>query len=428
MAVFISASPFAKLLRPLSKGSKLTRGFSIHSVEDEGDRLGIEISNDSERFVMNLYPESSDVPFWQRTKTSKISINSTSPPSNDAMFVARMILSLILRNEQNLKSSPWIQQPPVLGDVERLKEVDLRISTACQNNCVFCTDMPHHLRFVPSDEIRDRIRNLAKEGVSVLSFTSLEPTLRKDIVELVEFASKVAKIPEVRMVTNCARTHDLEFLESLIDAGLTRLTVSVHSNSNELETKITGNQNSFDEKLATLQNLKHLRSNGKKVEFFTNTVIHKTNLANLADTARFLSKFEPDEMDFYFVYPHGAALANFFEVVPRLTEMKPHLERLIRTAEEIESPIMLLDIPLCILPRNIVSLFRHKRKTIAPIGTKAFIMRESDWSGERTKPDSCKGCRLYDACGGVWKKYAELYGTDELTPILANDANEHRRQ
>jgi radical SAM protein with 4Fe4S-binding SPASM domain len=37
----------------------------------------------------------------------------------------------------------------------------------------------------------------------------------------------------------------------------------------------------------------------------------------------------------------------------------------------------------------------------------------------RVKGKQCRQCKLNDVCEGIWRKYVEHYGVDELKPILS---------
>ncbi len=110
----------------------------------------------------------------------------------------------------------------------------LRISVTdrCNYRCVYC--MPEQgLQWVPRsellryEEIARIVRIMAKQGVQKVRLTGGEPTMRADIISLVEAVSSVPGISDVAMTTNA---HTLETLaQPLADAGLNRINVSIDS-------------------------------------------------------------------------------------------------------------------------------------------------------------------------------------------------------
>lgn len=426
MSVYVTRTLLWSLIRPLKPGKPFLGGWVLRSLVEEDNLARLSFDHeDGEKLRLLLYPVTEDVPHWTATATTKIGF-AGQRPTDDGMRLALAVVQLIRRNEETGVRRVWLRRPQLLTPPDENLETDLLISTACQNNCIFCTDRPSRLTYIPTDEVERRMRQVFEDGYRDIEFTSLEPTLRKDLLELIQEANRIG-FHKVKIVTNGIKTADRAYTKALFDAGLSKITLSVHSHSAVLENAITQNPKAFDEKTASLRNISELiqerREAGKPApEFRTNTVIHTRNLAVLPETARFLAGYDPDEMDFYFVYPHGLALTNFDDVVPRLDSMAPYIQRLVDAAHTIPVPIMLLDIPLCVVP-GIGGHFRQYRVTHSSIQAKpdTFNKNENKWDEERQKGPQCADCDLNHACDGVWWFYAHQRGTDELKPVKLND-------
>ena len=126
---------------------------------------------------------------------------------------------------------------------------DLRISVTdrCNFRCTYC--MPKEVygesfKFLPKDELLDfdeiyRIADtFAKLGVNKIRLTGGEPLVRRNIEELIAKLSKIKGIDDIAMTTNAYLLEPK--LDSLIDAGLNRLTVSLDSIDNETFKKMSG--------------------------------------------------------------------------------------------------------------------------------------------------------------------------------------------
>ena len=110
----------------------------------------------------------------------------------------------------------------------------LRISVTdrCNFRCVYC--MPEQgMQWVPRsellryEEIARIVRIMAQLGVQKVRLTGGEPTMRADIISLVEAVASIPGISDVAMTTNA---HTLEALaKPLADAGLNRINVSIDS-------------------------------------------------------------------------------------------------------------------------------------------------------------------------------------------------------
>jgi cyclic pyranopterin phosphate synthase len=115
------------------------------------------------------------------------------------------------------------------------REIDyLRISLTdrCNLRCVYCMPM-HGLTFVPNEELlsASEIEQVVQAAVAVgfrkVRLTGGEPTLRSDIVEVVERIARISGIEQVAMTTNGYRLPHIA--RDLQQAGLTRVNIHVDS-------------------------------------------------------------------------------------------------------------------------------------------------------------------------------------------------------
>ncbi len=108
----------------------------------------------------------------------------------------------------------------------------LRISVIdhCNLRCVYCMPL-RGLAFVPTDELLTAqefetvVRAAASIGFNKIRLTGGEPTLRRDLVEIVERISRVDGIDSVSMTTNAILLPHLA--KPLKRAGLNRLNIHV---------------------------------------------------------------------------------------------------------------------------------------------------------------------------------------------------------
>ncbi|MCA0447864.1 MAG: GTP 3',8-cyclase MoaA [Bacteroidetes bacterium] len=121
----------------------------------------------------------------------------------------------------------------------------LRISLtpACNFRCTYC--MPDgenpalsSSRLLSAMEIIKLVSWLADEGVTKVRLTGGEPTIRKDLVEIVEGISQIPQIKQIGMTTNGFLLG--EQLPRLVDAGLTSVNISLDSLSEPTFRKISG--------------------------------------------------------------------------------------------------------------------------------------------------------------------------------------------
>ena len=111
----------------------------------------------------------------------------------------------------------------------RIDYLRISLTDACNLRCVYC--MPEEMQFLPraallqDDEVLFIVQAAAQLGVRKIRLTGGEPTVRKNIVELVRRIKQVPGIEELAMTTNGVLLADLA--QPLAAAGLDRVNVSV---------------------------------------------------------------------------------------------------------------------------------------------------------------------------------------------------------
>jgi GTP 3',8-cyclase len=115
------------------------------------------------------------------------------------------------------------------------RQIDyLRISVVdrCNMRCVYCMPL-EGIRFLPNSdlltaqEIEMVVRAAIRVGFQKFRLTGGEPTLRSDLVEIVERVTRVDGIHDLAMTTNAMLLENLA--QPLKEAGLTRINVHLDS-------------------------------------------------------------------------------------------------------------------------------------------------------------------------------------------------------
>lgn len=127
---------------------------------------------------------------------------------------------------------------------------DLRISVTdrCNFRCLYCMPGARKYRFVPHDRLLtfEDITTIARIacdlGVRKLRITGGEPLLRKQLPVLIEQLAGIPGIDAIAMTTNASLL--AEKVQSLKDAGLDRITVSLNAMDKDILARMNGQ--SFD--------------------------------------------------------------------------------------------------------------------------------------------------------------------------------------
>jgi len=195
----------------------------------------------------------------------------------DLVDLLRSVSSLLnddIMHAPSVKVQPFgthHRELPVLSEVA--------VTYRCQNRCTFCyADAPKRGDDVPemtTDEVKiilDRIYDEAH--CPTVSFTGGEPTLRRDLADLV--AHGKSKGMRVNLITNGIRCADAAFVASLAEAGLDSAQVSIEGGSPEIHDAITQHPGSFER---SIQGVRNLRAAG--IHTHTNTTICGSNRDHL---------------------------------------------------------------------------------------------------------------------------------------------------
>jgi radical SAM protein with 4Fe4S-binding SPASM domain len=206
---------------------------------------------------------------------------------------------------------------PILSEVAVTYRCNLRC-TFCYAGCN-CTRSPAgDGREMSTAEIKDVLRAICEEAeVPSVSFTGGEPTLRRDLPELVAHAKALGM--RVNLITNGTRVSD-GLARALAAAGLDSAQVSLEGVSAEVHERITLGPGSFRRSVAAVH---HLAAAGVRVH--TNTTINRDNLAECVRMPAFVqADLGTERFSMNLMIPAGSGEVNR-RLAVRYEEIGPHL-------------------------------------------------------------------------------------------------------
>ncbi len=107
-------------------------------------------------------------------------------------------------------------------------------------------------RELTTDEWQQVLDRLWDAGVPHIVFTGGEPTLRDDLVTLVGYAEGLGMVTGI--LTDGCRLSDYSYLDSLLQAGLDHLQISLFSHEPDVHDQLVGQHGSCNQSLAGLRN------------------------------------------------------------------------------------------------------------------------------------------------------------------------------
>jgi len=183
---------------------------------------------------------------------------------------------------------------------------EIALTYRCQNRCFFCyASSPERGRNVPemtTDEVKivlDKI--LDQAHVPTVSFTGGEPTLRRDLPDLIAYAR--GRGLRANLITNGIRCADAEFVTQLVDAGLNSAQVSLEAGDAETHDAVVGHPGAFEK---TLQGVRNFKAAG--IHVHTNTTINSRNVDKLPPMIDMLADMGQEYLSMNMVIRTGGAV------------------------------------------------------------------------------------------------------------------------
>lgn len=194
------------------------------------------------------------------------------------MWRKRMVNELaILRRMSCIKGSYFDNLTD--GETRGLVDVEIRLNYKCNANCMMC-GISNYIRKkgdlecieLKYNEWISVIDELKESGCEHITFSGGEPTIRKDLVQLVAYSSKVCGM-KVSLNTN-GYLLDEKMCTDLIDAGLNSVCISVLSPIAQINNSITG----LKEGLSHISFAINYFKAHSSVKVFVNTVVLRNNI------------------------------------------------------------------------------------------------------------------------------------------------------
>lgn len=292
----------------------------------------------------------------------------------------------------------------------------------CNNNCLMCSVKPKSSTNIPrnTQEIISDIEEGIKQKYKRIEFTGGEPTVRKDLLELITKAHDVG-FGEIAMSTNCRTLSHMGFLKSLQKQGLNRVTTTIYGFNPETHDNITRAPGSFEQ---SIQGIKNLLSLGINVS--VNTVVFSQTVDNLKKTGEYLASIGVQHWTLLDLIPDGYVTDNYdqFSINPdRLKIMFKELEPVFSKF----NLVSIMDFPYCLFPSEMMSkkkivIFNAegRSKMIKLVGYTPKRYHEKSnvyFDVHKIRSKKCRQCAYYDGCGGSWISYFKRYNDSFITPF-----------
>jgi len=187
----------------------------------------------------------------------------------------------------------------------RQKKHWVRITRACNNNCLFCLDRENQNGSIFSmEEIILDLKSGLKKGIRRVVISGGDPTVHPNLIEIIKKAKELG-YQHIQIITNGRMLAYEKFAVDLKRAGLDEVTFSLHSHIEKDFELMTGVKGGYRQ---ALQGLLNAQKQGFIVS--VDIVINKINYKKLKETLQFFIKLGVGEFDLLYPIPFGSAWKN----------------------------------------------------------------------------------------------------------------------
>jgi radical SAM protein with 4Fe4S-binding SPASM domain len=160
--------------------------------------------------------------------------------------------------------------------------MDLALTYRCNNDCSHCYNARqrdfHEMTTQEWKSVIDKVWDLA---IPHIVFTGGEPTLREDLVELIQYAEKKGLVTGLN--TNGRRLANTIYLQSLVGAGLDHVQITFESHVPEIHDLMVHSPGAWLQTQKGIEN-----AVGSDLYLMTNTTMLQANSSSIRETLTYL--------------------------------------------------------------------------------------------------------------------------------------------
>lgn len=295
----------------------------------------------------------------------------------------------------------------------------IKVGYACNNHCTFC----HTLDVREIDDttigVHSKIERAAKLGYSMAVLSGGEPTMRPELYRWAQHSHKRGM--DFGLVTNGRLLYYPSVVDRLQSLGLKYVYMSLHGGTAKMHNLMV-RAHAFETTFGAIETL-----SGRGIDLTVNCVVTARNKDHLIAVVDLLLPFDDVCLKFSMVQPKGAADRLFTAVIPKVSEVAEKVHEAIKYGLEKGNGLRFAHdgIPLCLLP-GYESLYDDLKTHDFAAMTEVY---EPDFypvdGGDSAQTERCEGCSLRGPCVGLFRKYREAFGDEELRPVLGVRSNSY---
>ena len=290
----------------------------------------------------------------------------------------------------------------------------IQVTRLCNQKCRMCSN-PEREATLTFDQARALIDDFVNRHYDGIILTGGEPTMHPELAGIIQYARERG-MPS-RIITNGQKTCDPEYLDSLIQAGLTHLHVSIQSYDAGVQVFLSGKEDSLPNALLTLENVRT-----RDITADVNTTINHYNAGHLDRTVMFLVEHFPFLHHFVWnnLDPSMNRATENPDVIHELWEMELPLYRAMKFLHSTGRSFRAEKVPLCYMAEfawastETRKIIKGEERIVRFLDEKGMVRETLFMHG---KTDCCQVCSFNPICAGLFDMDVH-YKSSELYPVF----------
>ena len=270
----------------------------------------------------------------------------------------------------------------------------VRISTGlkCNLKCSFCYyNEELNTQDYSKEEIIEMLEVAWKYNIRDIDFSGGEPTLRKDLPELLSYARDKG-FQKMCIITNGTKIADANYLSMLKESGLNEVLISLHGCNAEMHDELVRAKGAFNKIITAIENCVKYG-----IRLRTNTVVNKRNYDSLKDIAAIIKEFRPAASNFICFNDWINAAPLTKQIAIKYSEAAEYIKQAIDVLNPVVPKVTARYIPFCFMKGyekhviehcpDFISTMTEWFRLVKPGGYIFFITPHRDAAeSDRTKP------------------------------------------
>ena len=263
----------------------------------------------------------------------------------------------------------------------------------CNNLCIFCFEADREFPQKSTKNLKKEMK-IIRKNFNFINIMGQEPTLRKDIIELIDYA-KDLKFKDISITTNGRMFAYPDFTKNILNSGLTQIGLTMMGKTAKMHDLHTRAKGSFDQALMGIKNI--MKYKNDNFSFLLNLMVTQKNYKDLVEIIDFYVGLGFKEINVGHIMPINRAITKSKSIVAQISKVTPYLVKCQKKHGN-EVKFLFVEYPACSFSEK----YRHL----------SFPCLEENPDKIRIK--ICGKCEYRDKCAGIGKSYLNLYGDKEF--------------